>query len=414
VVRPLYKRVAVVGGGVAGLTAALRLAEHGHKVDLYEAAPALGGRAKSFFDEGTQTWVDNGPHLMVGAYAATKQLLADVGASQHVTWQPNLCLPLWDKKRRFFSLQVVSWLPISLGLLLAVFRLPQHRWSSVKAMLKLALSMKSRNEQQTVAAWYEEVGAPDILIQDMLDVLCLGVMNESSQTANAKTFARVLATSFSSHSNARMGWFNKPLSQAFIEPVAAKAEALGVKIHLRHSIRDLASLDHDAVVLAMPAYARNRLLGIQEKVATQAITNVHFWFEEKIEMASPMIGSLGTYGQWLFDVSAMLGEQGLQHVCITISADMDGLAQDECVQLLLKEMQEILQKPLLEPKHVRFVREKRATVLVRNHARPLLPEHIFDACESPTAGQLPATIELAVISGIKIAELRHMSLEIKT
>jgi len=272
----------------------------------------------------------------------------------------------------------------------------------------------NRNETQTVQQWMDEIQAPKRLIEDMLEVLCLGVMNEPMQTANAKTFARVLATSFSSHKNAKMGWFNKPLSQALVAPIADKLRGLGVNMVLRHSVRSLNELDHDAVVLALPAFARNRLLGIKQDVETQAITNIHLWFEENLNLPNMMQGMLGTYGQWLFDVSKMMGQTtGLQHVCMIISADETELSQIDgsqkaLIDSVLHEMEMMLGRALPKPKKVRFIREKRATVLVRNQEKLDLPEHVFLACESPAPGELPATIELAVISGEKaVHELLH-------
>ena len=406
------KTVAVIGGGIAGLTASLRLAELGYKVDLYEAAPELGGRTKSFYDETVSEWVDNGPHLMVGAYFATRKLLEDVGASHHVTWQPSLTLPLWDKKRGFFSLGARLWLPIPLALMLAVAKMPGHGWASVRAMLKLATTMANRDEEQTVQSWLEEIQAPDLLIQDMLEVLCLGVMNEPLETANAKTFARVLATSFSSHQHAKMGWFNQSLSQGLINPVVDKAKELGVNFHLKHTIRDLSELKHDAVVLAIPAFARNRLLGIKEEIETQVITNIHLWFDEEIHLPSSMLGMLGTYSQWLFDVNQMTKHEGKQHVCVTVSADDLKKSQTECLQTVLREVEDVLVRPLPMPVQTRVIREKRATVLVRLQKTYELPKNVFDACEAPCPGQLPATIELAVISGSEAANMCHMSLEI--
>jgi len=352
-------------------------------------------------------WVDNGPHMMVGAYHATQKLLADVGASHHVTWQSSLKLPLWDKTRGFFNLQAPSWLPVNLALLWAVYHMPGHGLKSVKEMLKVALSMLNRDKTQTVQEWIDEIGVSEALKRDMLEVLCLGVMNEPLETANAKTFARVLATSFASHSHAKMGWFNKPLSQALIAPIADKLRALGVNMELRHTVRSLDALNHDAVVLAMPAFARNRLLGIKETVDSQAITNIHFWFEQSIAMPDMMVGMLGTYSQWLFDINHMIeaddSGQSLQHVCVTISADESLKNQDECVALVLQEIEALLETKLPVPKKVRFIREKRATVLVREKSRIKLPTHVFDACESPEPGELPATIELAVLSGEKVA-----------
>ncbi|OIP99903.1 MAG: hypothetical protein AUK35_04575 [Zetaproteobacteria bacterium CG2_30_46_52] len=400
----MTKHVIVVGGGIAGLTAALRLAERGFAVDVYDAAPELGGRTKSHFDEGLQVWVDNGPHLMVGAYEATQKLMADVGASDLASWQHHLTLPLWHQQRGFFALEAKPYLPIALALLVAVAKLPGHGYKSVLAMLKIALGMHKRNETQTVAAWMEEVKAPDLLKQDMLEVLCLGVMNEPMLTANAKTFARVLATSFASHNFAKMGWFNKPLSQALVAPVVNACEKQGVRFYSRQTIRDISELKADAVVLALPATARNRLLGIDAPVETMAITNIHFWLEEPIEMSNMMVGMLGTYSQWLFDVSAMTHESGqLQHLCVTVSADVSDMRQEEMMNKAWSEIEVMVGRPLQMPLKSRLIREKRATTLVRPFGSIDLPSHFIDAGESPFPGQLPATIELAVISGEKAA-----------
>jgi len=407
------KRVAVVGGGIAGLTAALRLAEYGYGVDLYEAAPALGGRTKSFYDEEVDEWVDNGPHLMVGAYHATKRLLADVDAVANVTWQSSLTLPLWDSQRGFFALKAPSWLPVNLALIWAVYRMPKHDWGSVKAMLRLALTMGNRPDSQTVQQWIESIHAPNHLVKDMLEVLCLGVMNEPLATANAKTFASVLATSFSSHANAKMGWFNQPLSKALIAPVANKLRALGVNMELRRTVRNLEELEHDAVVLALPSFARDRLLGMTTQVETHAITNIHCWFDKPIALPAMMLGMLDTYGQWVFDVSAMHKDKtGSQHISVTISADTSDKTQDELIAMVLLELNEMIGQDIPQPKKVRFIREKRATVLVRKVQKVDIPSHVFDAGESPIVGGLPATIELAVISGEKAAALVHKSHEI--
>ena len=77
-------RVSVIGGGLCGLTAAIRLAQRGVEVELFEAAPALGGRTRSFFEPHMQQWVDNGPHLLSGAYHDTLNLLEEAGASDNI------------------------------------------------------------------------------------------------------------------------------------------------------------------------------------------------------------------------------------------------------------------------------------------------------------------------------------------
>ena len=85
--------IAVIGAGLTGLTAAIRLAETGVQVELFEASPLAGGRTKSFHESFANELCDNGPHLLIGAYSATQKLLDDCGASANVYWQPSLPLP---------------------------------------------------------------------------------------------------------------------------------------------------------------------------------------------------------------------------------------------------------------------------------------------------------------------------------
>ena len=85
-----------------------------------------------------------------------------------------------------------------------------------------------------------------------------------------------------------------------------------MNIHTRHRVRSLlenngkVSIDgqqFDAAILAMPAYATDRLLNRENVSETRSITNVHLWFDIDIQLPTPLIGGIGTTGQWFFDVS---------------------------------------------------------------------------------------------------------------
>jgi len=223
-------RLAIVGGGLAGLTAAIRAAQKGYAVDLYEAAPSLGGRTRSFFHAPTQTWVDNGPHLLIGVYQQTQTLLKEIGALPMIQWQDALTLPLWDAQRGHFALKTSPKLPFSLALIHAVLRMPQHGMSSLPSLIRLAISMKFK-QHGTVSEWMTRKQICLPLQRDMIEVLCLGAMNEPMQAADAASFCYVLNEAFSKHCHARLGWFKAPLSQAFIQPLEIYCEKLGVRIH---------------------------------------------------------------------------------------------------------------------------------------------------------------------------------------
>lgn len=418
--------MAVIGGGVCGLTSAIRLAERGKKVELFEAAPALGGRTRSFYEASVGEWVDNGPHLLIGAYQRTLQLLTDAEASHHMNWQATLNLPLWEQQRGHFSLNTSPRLPFRMALTAAVGRLPGHGIGSIGQLLKVATGMGNIADDLTVSQWVQQLGISQALQRDMLEPLCLGTMNEAMHTANARSFAKVLHDAFRSHHAARLGWFNSPLSQGLIEPLAIYAQKLGVRIHIKEPVRQLQQSHHcvnlklnqgrttqaSQVILAMPAYAGYRLLGEATVLETSPITNVHFWFEQPLALKESLLGGIGTLGQWFFNVSDMLGQannttqtsRGLQHICAVISAHDSSTNKQALVQNIHRELGAILSSDIPMPKHIKVVCEKRATVLVREHMSPAKQERIIDACEAPKPGKYPATIEAAVLRGEAAAD----------
>ncbi len=414
----MHQHVAVIGGGICGLTAALRLAQSGIRVELFEAAPEAGGRTRSFMDKKTGEWCDNGPHLLNGAYTATQQLLADCNASQHVCWQPTLKLPLWEQQRHYFNLHPSPRLPFPLALLLAVQSMPGHSWRSALAMLRLNQAVKrGRSSGQSVASLLRHCRAPAEFIRDIIEPVCLGAMNESIETADAGSFGRVLTESFASRHHARLGWFNAPLQQALITPLVQQAEYAGAIIHTRHRVQTLQDKGHeimldgirfDACVMALPAYARNRLLGINADCETRAISNIHLWYQHHPGLPEPFIGGIGTLGQWFFDISAQTGQinPSLRHLCVVISASgyrRDDKMDDEALVQRLNRELSLICGISSSAAHSRIVHEKRATVLVRPDHHPAGSRRIIDASESPMPGELPATIEFAVQRGEKAA-----------
>ncbi|MDQ6993859.1 MAG: FAD-dependent oxidoreductase [Mariprofundus sp.] len=406
-------KVAIIGGGLTGLTAAIRLAEQGIYCQLFEAATTLGGRTRSFYEPTMQQLCDNGPHLLLGAYSATQKLLKSIDADQHIHWQASLSLPLWDLQRGHFSFEPTKKAPFALAMLHTIFNMPAHGFSSAIDMLRLAMALQQAKPPQvdSVEQWLQQLGIKQALMRDLLEPLCLGAMNQGIETANAHSFKRVLQESFADRQQARLGWFTAPLQTALIEPLQLRAEQLGVNITTRHRVRQLTSLNgkiavdgtaFDTVIMALPAYAADRLLGQVSHAKTAAINNIHLWLKEKINMPSPFIGTIGGTGQWYFDISQQWNvNHSAQHICAVISADTRLLSHKALIERCLSELTSLCnlsrQPQLL---HSRVICEKRATVLVQaQHAHQALRENIIDACERPCPGELPATIESAIRRG---------------
>lgn len=408
--------IAIIGGGLTGLTCALRLAEHGKDVHLFEAAPELGGRTRSFYDKQINGWVDNGPHLLIGAYEATQRLLDDIGAADRITWQRSLRLPFWDQSRSHFSLSPKAWLPFPVALLLALAQMPGHGFESIQGMFRVARGMKKPSATD-VASWLTDMCIPCRLQADMIEPLCLGAMNTSLDRADSETFARVLRQAFANHRSARLGWFNRPLTQALIEPIEQKLERLGVLIFKSITLRRIEQHEHYCIlhggghgvtqyakaVIALPAYARNRLLDIRQEVQTAAITNVHLWFKEPVSLPQPLIGMIGTYSQWFFDVSAQMGRDECSHICAVISAESPG-DRGHTLQQVMNDLGNMLKIELPALVYSKIVCEQRATVLTNGSNQHFSAGTLLDASEAPCSGELPSTIESAVLRGEEAAK----------
>src|SRR5579863_6030093 len=113
--------ILIIGGGFAGLAAGVALAEAGKRVMLLEQKPHLGGRARSFKDPTTGSVVDNGQHLFMGCYHATRKFLATIGTSDRVEFQPRLSVPFLDRDGRLTRLDCPD-LPSPFHLLFGVLR----------------------------------------------------------------------------------------------------------------------------------------------------------------------------------------------------------------------------------------------------------------------------------------------------
>jgi len=398
--------IAVIGGGLAGLSAAITVAEQGVSCTLFEAAPHLGGRTGSWLHQPSQTLLDHGPHLLLGCYHHLLGLLARAGGSNNIHWQPSLSLPLWSADRGHFSLTPKPWLPLPLALPIAIHQMAGHDHQSLSALLRLAASPPSISD--SVQQWLQRHHTPYALVRDMLEPLCLGSMNEGIATANGASFAMVLDQAFSSHQNARIGWFRQSLTASLIAPLAAYAQQLGVTIHTRCRIRTLQPHfvttskqqygSYNAIIVALPAAARNRLLSMDDPIESRSITNYHLWFDQPIPLPSPLIGGIGTIGQWFFDIDAMTNHADATHHCCVVISD-DHRRHANLHRTLLQEFGAIAGGSIPAPIAYKKIHIHHATHPVRNTpAYPCMPS-VIDACEQPLPGELPATMERAVITG---------------
>lgn len=431
--------VAVVGAGWAGLSAALRAIEAGHRCTLYEAATVPGGRARRVpWDDadGTVTAIDNGQHILLGAYRETLALcgLAGVDPARVLQRHP---LHLEGNGVRM----VAANLPAPLHLAAAIIGAQGLTWGERLAMLRLMTHLRRAGwrlaPDRSVAALLAEQAQPAGLCRRIWEPLCLAALNTNAATASAQVFVHVLRDSLGGGRHASdLLLPAADLSALLPDAALARVRAHGA-VHTGTRVTALAPdaqsvtltcgtgetarpVRHEAVVLATPPWITARLLaplpaamGLAACCAAleyEPIATVWLRFAvaagASALLSFPMLAladdpARGHYGQWAFDRMRLCGQEGL--LAVVISGDGAHRALDAATLAAAVRAQVRDQLGLAAPLIAhRVIVEKRATFratpeLVRPAVRTPWPRLMLagDYC----ASDYPATLESAVKSG---------------
>lgn len=424
----------VVGGGFAGLAAAVRLARAGARVTLLERRPFLGGRAYSLTDPVTGDAVDNGPHLLAGAYTEALDFLGEIGAAEKLVLQPRLDVRLAHPRLGWGA---VAAPPVP-GALQAPAALLRYRLLGAADRTRVmlgALGLAARGPRgvagTTVAAALAAVGQSAAACARFWHPLVIATLNEMPERAAAAPFAAVLRRLFFAGAPAaRFGLARVPLSELYATDAHRAIEAAGgtvvtgatvASITLHDGrvsglvLRDGRHVGVDAAVLAVPCGALLRLLPPAlaaappfrplAGVGTSPIVSVHLWLDRPVGWGAPFVGLLAGRTQWLFDCGTRLAS-------VTSGARFwDDAADDEIAAEVLADARAVL--PALGEATVRrtlVIRERHATISLTPAAEAVRPDastplpNLFLAGDWTATG-LPATIEGAVLSGRRAAAL---------
>ena len=259
------QRVAVIGGGWAGIAAAVRAVEAGHHVTLIEMAPQLGGRARRVDHDGVA--LDNGQHILIGAYRDTLALMRRVGADPE-TLLRRQPLELVDAAGDGLRLPTGAPIPAFVRAVLAM-RGWSHgeRWALLGAALRWRCNGFDADARTSVAALTQ--GLSPRVRATLIEPLCVAALNTPAAQASARVFLRVLRDAlFSGPGSADLLLPRAALSALLPEPAARWLAAAGAELHCGRRIGTLATqaggwlVDgerFDAVVLACTATEAARL-----------------------------------------------------------------------------------------------------------------------------------------------------------
>ncbi len=407
-------RVAVIGGGYAGMAAAVTLAERGVPVTVFESAPVAGGRARRVRTQGHE--LDNGQHVLAGAYSELLHLMRKVG----VPTDAVLRLPFELRYADGFAVRAL-WLPAPLGLLgglLAAHRIPlSERFAAVRFMRALRRSEFRVTPDCTVEALLARHRQDGRIGHYLWQPLCLSALNTPPQLASAQVFARVLRDSLAGAPGASDLLLPRvDLSRLFPEHAAEYLQANGGELRTGCSVREVTpqlAVDGERFARIVLAVGPHQLQPFAARVGAlpvfdyQPIYTCYLQYAAGVKLPYPMLGLASGLVQWAFDRGALLGEKGRLACVISAQGDHQQMAHDAIAAACHRELALALRQ-LPDPLWHQVIAEKRATVACTPglaHPGPRTATAGLFLAGDYTDPEYPPTLEAAVRSGVRAARL---------
>lgn len=416
------RSLAVIGAGWAGLAAAVEASRAGHSVTVFEMAPQAGGRAREVLHEGVS--LDNGQHILIGAYAQTLRLMREVGVDLDAAM---LRTPLRLSEPDGRGLHLPAGSPLW-AFAAGVWRRQGWSWRERLALLAAAGGWAARGFRCDPALTVAQLtrGLGDTLRRDLIDPLCVAALNTPSSDASATVFLRVLKDAlFSGPGSADLLLPRVSLGALF--PMPALAWLAARDASLRHATR-VHRLERDggrwrvdgeafdAVVLATPPAEAARLVdGIAPAWSARAAA---FDYEPIItvyvqagatrlpEAMLALPSGDAAPAQFVFDRGQLGGPAGLLAFVVSGARPWVEAGRDATIAATLDQARQSLGALLVgEPELRLLVTEKRATFRcvpgLRRPSGRIAPG--LAAAGDHVEGPYPATLEGAVRSGIDAA-----------
>ena len=433
--------VVIIGGGFAGLSAGVALAERGFRVALLEGKPTLGGRAYSFPDTESGDPVDNGQHVLMGCYHQTLDFLAKIGTRDRLIVHRNLEIEMLDGPGRSARLRTAS-LPgpfhMTAGLMRYRHLTVGARLAAVRAGMRMMYMRRfasARLKRMTVAEFMDMTGQGSQARRTFWYPLAIATLNEQPELASAALLAEVMKRAFFSHRNDSAFLYSRVgLSELYCTAarefivkrdgvVACRAIVdsleFGDNVVSAVRLRDGANLRAANFIAAVPPAQLLRLLpeaitggGLSTQIHTlksSPIICVHVWLDREVT-ASAFVGFVGTTTQWLFNKRRIFSQYGASHpgylsFVISGARELAELPNDDLLKIVMNDLNamipaareaQMMKALVFKEKHATFAPDP-ASDAVRPPVQTAVP-NLFLAGDWIQTG-LPATIESAVISG---------------
>jgi squalene-associated FAD-dependent desaturase len=410
----MQQTVHVIGAGVSGLSAAVRLANANFKVHVHEATQQAGGRCRSYFDAATQLTIDNGNHLLLSGNRHARAYARSIGTEAGLVGPPRAQFAFADIKtgqRWQLDLgdgRIPTWLFDESR------RVPDTGVLDYVALAPLIWAPPGKLVGDTITC-------KGTLYDRLVQPLLLAALNVDPPEGSAGLAGAIVRETLLAGGQACRPLIARDgLSAVLVEPAIELLRAKGAGIHFGHELRgfamagdrvgelqfgddNVAMAPGDAVVMAVPPRPAATLLpGLKTPSKFRAIVNAHFRFDPPKDMP-PLIGVVGGLVEWLFAFP--------QRLSVTISNG------DRLVDMPREELAQAIWRDICKIAGVagdlppwQIVRERRATFEATPEQNALRPgpvtnwKNLFLAGDWTDTG-LPATIEGSVRSGDRAADL---------
>ena len=397
----LDHRVAIIGGGYAGMAAAVTLAERGIRVTVFEAGAVPGGRARRVLSQGHE--LDNGQHIFVGAYSELFGLMRTVGVRPD---NALLRIPLEIRYANGFAFRAgLAGLMLARGVAIA------EKFQTLKFMAALRRTGFRVERDITVKKLLDQHGQHGTMRHHVWAPLCVSALNTPLDQASANVFLAALRDTVGKGGDASdLVLPRVDLSRLFPEPAAQFVQARGGEVRCSSTVRELSALkeEFDKIIVAVgPHQLKTLIPELAHEFTYQPIYTCYLQYPEHVRLDFPMLGLAEGLVQWVFDRGTLLGEKGRLACVISAQGDHQQMTQDEVAERCDRELRSAFPR-LPAPVWMRVIAEKRATIsctpgLRRPEIRTAITGVVLAG--DYTDPEYPPTLEAAVRSGIRAAEL---------
>ncbi len=420
----MKQKIIILGGGVAGISAAFYALKSGFDLTLVEANSSLGGRINSRIDSKTNDSIDNGQHLLVGAYSVFLDILKNIKTYDKLKIQNSFFVKYLDSnstfnlEEKYFKGQV----GLLFGLLLLNKFTFNEKISAINFILKIKLNLFAKNKEKLIDV-LKKNNQSNELIRILWEPMCLATLNTPINIADTSIFANVLRQSFFAGGFASKLILSKIGLSELISPFEKYLIENGVRLLKNHSVKEFEindkkitkvkltkniELEADYFISCLPYNRLNKLIENDIELDSSPIISAYLWFDE-VFFEDEFVAVLDKNIQWIFNKRKFGFNEGEKEfpqflsIVISDASKLIELGNEEILNIILKEIDELfpVKKNLL---HHKIIKEKNATFLADLNNQKKRENIISPFDNLLIAGDwtdltLPSTIESAARSG---------------